>query len=139
MTASASSATAVPASTRCDRTAAWAALAGHFEAHGRGFDLREAFAADPGRFESMSLDAPEVFADLSKNLLDAATLRFLADLARECGVEAQRDAMLAGALVNNTERRAVLHTALRAPPGSAPFTAEVHAVLDAMLAFAETV
>ena len=40
----------------------------------------------------MSLDAPEVFADLSKNLVDAATLRFFADLARECGVEAQRDA-----------------------------------------------
>jgi len=100
---------------RCDRTAAWAALAGHFEAHGRDFDLREAFARDPRRFESMSFDAPEVFADLSKNLVDAATLRFLADLARECGVEAQRDAMLAGAPVNNTERRAVLHVALRAP------------------------
>jgi glucose-6-phosphate isomerase len=127
------------ASTRCDRTAAWAALAGHFEAHGRDFDLREAFARDPRRFESMSIEAPEVFADLSKNLVDAATLRFLADLARESGVEAQRDAMLAGAPVNNTERRAVLHTALRAPRGSAPFNDEVHAVLDAMLAFAETV
>ena len=68
-----------PASTRGDGTSAWAALAGHFEAHGRGFDLREAFARDPRRFETMSLDAPEVFADLSKNLVDAATLRFLAD------------------------------------------------------------
>ena len=48
MTASASKVTTVPASTRCDRTAAWAALAGHFEAHGRGFDLREAFARDLG-------------------------------------------------------------------------------------------
>ena len=74
--------------TRCDRTEAWAALAGHYQAHGRGFDLREAFARDPGRFAALSLQAPEVFADLSKNRLDLATLRFLFDLARECGVEA---------------------------------------------------
>src|SRR4029079_3562249 len=114
----------LPASTRCDRTAAWAALAGHFEAHGRDFDLREAFARDPRRFDTMSFDAPELFADLSKNLVDAATLRFLADLAHECGVAAQRDAMLAGAAINTTERRAVLHTALRAPRGSAPFSAD---------------
>ncbi|MEO5845407.1 MAG: glucose-6-phosphate isomerase, partial [Caldimonas sp.] len=127
------------AATRCDRTAAWAALAGHYQAHGRDFDLREAFGRDPQRFTSMSVEAPEVFADLSKNLVDAATLRFLADLARECGVEAQRDAMLAGAAINNTEGRAVLHTALRAPRGGAPFGDEVHAVLDAMLAFAESV
>ncbi len=127
------------AATRCDRTAAWAALAGHYQAHGRDFDLREAFAGDKQRFASMSFEAPEVFADLSKNLVDAATLRFLADLARECGVEAQRDAMLAGAVINDTEWRAVLHTALRAPRGTAPFSEEVHAVLDAMLAFAESV
>src|SRR4029079_14804163 len=139
MTASSSPGRTRPASTRCDRTAAWAALAGHFEAHGRGFDLREAFSRDPHRFQSMSFDAPEVFADLSKNLVDAATLRFLADLARECSLEAQRDAMLAGAAGNKNERRAALTTALRAARGSGPFGDEVHAVLDAMLAFAETV
>jgi len=127
------------APTRCDRTAAWAALSGHFEAHGRGFDLREAFVRDPARFASLSFEAPEVFADLSKNLVDAATMRFLADLARECGVEAYRDAMLAGAAINVTEGRAVLHTALRAPRGVGPFSDEVHGVLDAVLAFAETV
>ena len=128
---------------RCDHTAAWAALAGHFEAHGRDFDLREAFARDPGRFDALSLQAPEVFADLSKNLVDAATLRFLLDLSRECGLEARRDALLAGDLVNTTEGRAVLHTALRAPRGAPAPTpqvnAEVHAVLDAMLDHAETV
>ena len=53
---------------RCDRTEAWAALHGHFEAHGRDFDLREAFARDPGRFDALAVSAPEVFADLSKNL-----------------------------------------------------------------------
>ena len=125
--------------TRCDRTAAWAALAGHFEAHGRGFDLREAFASDARRFESLSFEAPELFADLSKNLLDTATLDLLLDLARGCGLVARRDAMLAGAPVNATEGRAVLHTALRAPRGAGPFSAAVHGVLDAMLDFAESV
>ena len=118
---------------RCDRTVAWAALQGHFEAHGRGFDLREAFARDAGRFESLSVQAPEVFVDLSKNLLDPAALHFLLDLAAESGVFERRDAMLRGAAINTTEGRAVLHTALRAPAGSAPFASDVHAVLDAML------
>ena len=112
---------------RCDATAAWAALRGHFEAHGRDLDLREAFARDPARFERFGVEAPDVFCDLSKNRIDAATLHFLADLARECGVEAWRDAMLAGEAINTTEGRAVLHTALRAPPGTAPFSDEVHA------------
>jgi glucose-6-phosphate isomerase len=124
---------------RCNRTAAWAALAGHFEAHGRDFDIRGAFARDAGRFEALSFEAPEVFADLSKNRLDAATLRLLLDLALECGLEARRDAMFAGEPLNTTEGRAVLHTALRAPRGAGPFSDEVHGVLDAMLAFAESV
>ena len=124
---------------RCDRVPAWAALKGHYEAHGRDFDLREAFERDAGRFDALSIEAPEVFADLSKNLVDTATLHFLIDLARECQLEARRDAMFAGAPLNTTEGRAVLHTALRAPRGTAPFSDEVHAVLDAMLSFVETV
>ncbi|TMH11131.1 MAG: glucose-6-phosphate isomerase, partial [Betaproteobacteria bacterium] len=124
---------------RCDETEAWAALRGHYEAHGRGFDLRDAFERDPGRFESFSVEAPEVFADLSKNRIDSATLHFLIDLASECGLEARRDAMFAGDAINTTEGRAVLHTALRAPRGAGPFSAEVHEVLDAMLAYAEAV
>jgi len=124
---------------RCDRTVAWAALAGHYQAHGRDLDLREAFARDPARFEHLSLQAPEVFADLSKNLWDLATRKLLVDLARECGLETRRDAMFAGAAINTTEGRAVLHTALRAPPGAAPQSAPVHAVLDSMLAFADRV
>ncbi|HET9823531.1 MAG TPA: glucose-6-phosphate isomerase [Burkholderiaceae bacterium] len=123
--------------TRCDRTAAWAALKGHYEAHGRDFDLREAFARDAGRAAALSFEAPEVFADLSKNLLDVATLKFLLDLARECGLETHRDAMLAGEAINRTEGRAVLHSALRAPRGAAPFADEVHGVLDALLAWAD--
>jgi len=123
---------------RCDTTEAWAALQGHFEAHGRDLDLRDAFARDPQRFVSLSVQAPEIFADLSKNLVDTATLHFLLDLAKECGLEARRDAMLRGDAVNLTEGRAVLHTALRAPRGEGPFSDEVHGVLDAMLAYAET-
>jgi glucose-6-phosphate isomerase len=130
------SAAAVP---RCDRTEAWAALAGHYQAHGRDLDLREAFARDPGRFAALSVEAPEVFADLSKNLVDSATLHFLLDLARECEIEPRRDAMLRGDAINTTEDRAVLHTALRAPRGPAPFNDDVHHVLDAMLSYVETV
>jgi glucose-6-phosphate isomerase len=125
--------------TRCDHTTAWQALRGHFEAHGRTLDLREAFSRDASRARALAFDAPEIHADLSKNLLDAATLRFLLELARECGVEAQRDAMLAGAPINATEGRAVLHTALRAPRGAGPFSDDVHSVLDAMLAYAERI
>ena len=124
---------------RCDETPAWAALRGHYEAHGRDFDVREAFARDAGRAAALSFEAPELFADLSKNRLDTATLKFLLDLARECSLEARRDAMFAGAAINATEGRAVLHTALRAPRGEGPFSDEVHSVLDAMLAYAERV
>ena len=124
---------------RCDQTQAWAALQGHYEAHGRDFDVREAFARDPRRFDTLSVDAPEVFADLSKNLIDAKAQQLLFDLARECGVEARRDAMFNGEAINLTEGRAVLHSALRAPRGQGPFSGEVHGVLDAMLGYAETV
>ena len=124
---------------RCDRSVAWAALRGHHEAHGRDFDLREAFARDAGRASALSYDAPAIHADLSKNWLDPATLHFLLDLARETGVAARRDAMFAGEAINASEGRAVLHTALRAPRGSAAFSDEVHVALDAMLAHAERV
>jgi glucose-6-phosphate isomerase len=125
--------------TRCDRTVAWRALQGHFEAHGRDFDLRDAFARDPTRADAFSLEAPEVFADMSKNRWDLLTRKLLLDLAQETGMPARRDAMLAGEPINSTEGRAVLHTALRAPRGAAPYTVDVHTVLDAMLAYAERV
>ncbi len=137
MTGAGSSDPATPP--RGDRTAAWAALQSHFEAHGRRFDLRDAFDADAQRFERFSLEAPHVFADLSKNRLDDTTLALLLQLARETGVQTRRDAMFAGAPINATEGRAVLHTALRAPPGNAPFSDEVHQTLDAMLAYADEV
>jgi len=124
---------------RCDTTVAWTALQGHYEAHGRDLDLREAFTRDPQRFDAFTVQAPEVFADLSKNRWDLLTRKLLIELAQECGLEARRDAMLAGAAINTTEGRAVLHTALRAPRGQGPFSDEVHGVLDRLLAFAEQV
>jgi glucose-6-phosphate isomerase len=131
---------------RCDLTPAWRQLDTCYQQSGRDFDLRQAFAEDAGRFELFSQTAPHVFADLSKNRIDAATQQILMQLARECRVEAHRDAMFAGEAINTTEGRAVLHTLLRAPSGLsgeagadplASERAEVHATLDAMLAFAE--
>jgi glucose-6-phosphate isomerase len=127
---------------RCDQSLTWTALRGHYEAHGRDLDLREAFARDPARFDAFSVQAPEVFADLSKNRWDLATRKLLTELARECGIEARRDGLLRGDPINHTEGRAVLHTALRAPQGETPpfdpaILAQVHAVLDPLLAWVE--
>ncbi|HSI58381.1 MAG TPA: glucose-6-phosphate isomerase [Ideonella sp.] len=126
-------------STRCDQTIAWTALRGHFEAHGRELDLREAFKREPGRFGAYGVQAPEIYADLSKNRWDTVTRKLLVELAQECDLPARRDAMLAGQPINTTEGRAVLHTALRAPKGAGPFTHDVHEVLDRMLAFVERI
>ena len=126
---------------RADNAPTWAALQAHFDASGKSLDLREAFASDPERVASLSQSAPHVFADMSKNLTDAATEKLLLALARECGLEALRDAMFAGDHINTTEDRAVLHTLLRAPTTKVMTgrLADVHATLDAMLAYAEKV
>ncbi len=127
------------AAPRCDRTSAWARLRELHAAGGDRFDLREAFASDPQRYADFSCEAPELFADLSKNLIDRATRDALLALARECRLEDRRDALLAGAPANATEGRAVLHTALRAPPGQGAYSAEVHGVLERMLGFVERI
>jgi len=137
--------------TRCDQTPAWAQLTSAFETAGKSFDVRAAFAADPQRFSRFSQDAPHVFADLSKNLMDAPTQSLLFDLARQCGLEQHRDAMFAGQAVNSTENRAVMHFLLRNPPAVqyiprlaainkiADMQAEVEVTLNAMLTFASQV
>ncbi|MDT1838110.1 glucose-6-phosphate isomerase, partial [Acinetobacter baumannii] len=79
---------------------------------------RDLFAADPDRFERYSDEAAGLFLDYSKNRVDGRTLELLVQVARERGLEARRDAMFAGEKINNTEGRAVLHTALRAPRGT---------------------
>ncbi len=144
------------ACTRCDHTPAWAALQAHHQASAAAFDLRSAFAQDPQRFERLSLHAPHVFADLSKSLIDDTAHALLLDLARQCGLQAHREALFAGELVNRSEQRAVMHFLLRKPlvglarkeidatnsEASRPLQkelAQVHATLDAMLAYAQTV
>ena len=131
---------------RCDTVPAWAQLQAQYAARGAALDVRHAFAADPDRFSTFSQDAPYVFADLSKNRIDAATQSLLFDLARQTGVEVLRDAMFAGAKINTTEDRAVMHFLLRksaetqaepSPSAIKNELAEVHATLNAMLAFAE--
>ena len=136
---------------RCDQTPAWSALQSHFAQAGKRFDMRTAFAEDSSRFAALSQHAPHVFADLSKNLIDPATEALLMTLARECGVEQHRDAMFAGAHINATEDRAVMHWLLRKVATTkqiraqsaiemiATAEAEVRQALDAMLAFAEQV
>jgi len=131
-------------SVRCDRTDAWSALRTAHAARGDSFDLRQAFADDPSRFGAFSQQAPHVFADLSKNLLDRATETLLQQLAQQCGVAQHRDAMFAGAHINTTENRAVGHVLLRTPKPAAGANdnadlVAVHQTLDAMLAYAETV
>ena len=134
------------ARTRCDRTPAWAQLQAAYAASGERFDLRDAFAQDANRFDRFSQSAPLVFADLSKNRIDAATEGLLMDLARQSGVAEHRDAMFAGDKINATEGREVWHVLLRTPPASsndgshrATELAKVHATLNAMLAYADTV
>jgi glucose-6-phosphate isomerase len=136
---------------RCDQAPAWGALQTAYRAGGQSFDLRQAFAADGKRFESFSQPAPHVFADLSKNLLDVGVEQLLFDLARQCGLESHRDAMFAGAAINSSENRAVMHWLLRKPALALvdidksdikPIAAElakVHTTLDAMLAYAQNV
>lgn len=121
---------------RCDHTPAWAALAREFDSVGRAFDLRRAFAADARRFERFSVQAPHVFADLSRHLWDERIRDLLLELARQCQVESHRDAMFDGQAINTTEGRAVGHTWLRAP---SPRVADIALTREAMLAYAEQV
>ena len=91
---------------------AWAALTDHARVMA-GQHLRDLFAADPERFQAFSLQVDGLLLDYSKNLITVETRRLLVDLANQMHLEAWRDHMLEGAVINGTEGRAVLHTALR--------------------------
>jgi glucose-6-phosphate isomerase len=122
-------------------TPAWQALAAH-HAQIKNTHLRKLFADDPGRAERFSAEGGGLFLDYSKNRITDETVRLLLQLAEERGVAKRRDAMFAGDKINTTERRAVLHVALRAPRGTrievdgADVVPDVHRVLDAMAGFA---
>ena len=125
-------------------TASFQALAQHADV-AKTWQMRDLFAADPDRFERYSDEAAGLFLDYSKNRLDGRTLELLVQLARERGLEARRDAMFAGEKINNTENRAVLHTALRAPRGATlvvdgqEVNADIHAVLERVKTFTDAV
>ena len=123
---------------------AWQALVTH-HAHIGATHLRELFAQDPERGTRWTLSAAGLYLDYSKNRINEETLSLLAALARHSGLEDHIAAMFRGDVINTTERRAVLHTALRAPRGEtlwldgADVVSEVHAVLDRMAAFSAQV
>jgi glucose-6-phosphate isomerase len=127
-----------------DRLGAWQALEKHYEGI-RNRPLRDLFARDPGRGERMTGEAAGVFLDYSKNRVDEETLALLLALAEQSGLRERIDAMFRGDKINVTEKRAVLHVALRAPRGASIIVdgknvvPEVHAVLDKMADFANRV
>jgi glucose-6-phosphate isomerase len=95
-------------------TPAWHALVGHHDQIG-GMTLRELFAQDPDRGTKFAITVGDLYIDYSKHRVTAQTLQLLTDLALAAGLEQRRDAMYAGAHINTSEDRAVLHTALRLP------------------------
>jgi glucose-6-phosphate isomerase len=122
-------------------TLGWQALAAH-HAQIKDMHLRKLFADDPGRAERFSVEGGGLFLDYSKNRITDETVRLLLQLAEERGVAKRRDAMFAGEKINTTERRAVLHVALRTPRGTrievdgVDVVPDVQKVLEAMGGFA---
>ncbi|MGH7071617.1 MAG: glucose-6-phosphate isomerase [Acetobacteraceae bacterium] len=129
---------------RIDGTAAWQALLQHHAAI-KERHLRALFAEDPVRAERFAAEGAGLLLDYSKNRITSETMRLLQALAEERDVAGRREAMFRGEKINETERRAVLHVALRAPRGTRievdgkDIVGEVHAVLDRMAGFAREV
>ncbi|MFM8611767.1 MAG: glucose-6-phosphate isomerase [Actinomycetota bacterium] len=126
------------------QTAAWSALEAHHAALAPRH-LRELFAEDPARGETLVAEGAGLYLDYSKHRITQETVDLLVALAVECGLAERIEAMFTGAHINVSEDRAVLHTALRLPRDAElvvdgqDVVADVHAVLDRMAAFAEQV
>jgi glucose-6-phosphate isomerase len=122
----------------------WKALEKHHAEIG-GRHLRDLFADDPDRGERLRAEAAGLYLDYSKNRITDETLRLLFELARERQLEQRRDLMFAGAPINTSEHRSVLHVALRMPKGTSlvvdgvDVVAQVREVLDRMADFARRV
>jgi glucose-6-phosphate isomerase len=123
---------------------AFTALEQHYQKV-KALHLREFFADDQKRGERMTAQAVGIYLDYSKNRITDETLKLLIELAEESSLRARIDAMFSGEKINATEKRAVLHVALRAPRGASflvdgqNVVPEVHAVLDKMARFADRV
>jgi glucose-6-phosphate isomerase len=124
--------------------AAWSALTAHYRQI-KGMHLRDIFSDDPKRGERLTIDAAGIYLDYSKNRVTDETLGLLLQLADESGLRARIDAMFSGEKINTSEKRAVLHVALRAPKGQSilvdgeDVVPGVHAVLDRMADFSNRV
>ena len=139
----------------CHELPAWQALQTHYRSQIQHLDLRQAFAQDPQRLDALSMQAPHVFADLSKNLWTGETEALLRQLATESQLSSKRDAMLAGAAINTSEQRSAMHWLLRTPANGGQLAQspvlrswpqdmrsalhEVHETLDSMLALADQI
>jgi glucose-6-phosphate isomerase len=129
---------------RAVKRSAWSALASHYKKISK-LHLRDLFASDSSRGERMSVDAAGLYLDYSKNRITDETLKLLLKLANEVGLKERIEAMFAGDKINVTEKRAVLHVALRAPKDATitvdgkNVVPEVHAVLDRMSDFSNRV
>jgi len=125
-------------------SSAWKALEAHHKKI-RKLHLRKLFADDPRRGERLTASAAGVDLDYSKNRITDETLQLLLQLATDAGLKERIAAMFSGSKINITEKRAVLHTALRAPAGASILVdgqnvvPQVHAVLDRMAAFCDAV
>ena len=95
---------------------AWKKLQTHYKEL-REVHLRKLFADDPQRGERLTVEAAGIFLDYSKNRITEETVKLLIELAGESGLRSRIDAMFRGDKINVTEKRAVLHVALRAPQG----------------------
>ena len=122
-------------------SAQWSELAKVYEDK-KNLNLRELFSADADRARNFTFDAAGLHVDLSKNLIDGDIVKQLVEVAKAADLESRRDAMFAGERINNTEDRAVLHTALRIPVeddlsvDGQDVAADVHKVLGRMRDFA---
>jgi glucose-6-phosphate isomerase len=123
---------------------AWKALQTHYESI-RNRHLRELFQSDPARGKRLTLEAEGIYFDYSKHRITDETLRLLLELAEQSGLRERIDAMFRGEKINITEKRAVLHTALRAPKDAVIMVdgenvvPAVHEVLDRMSDFSNRV
>ena len=98
------------------QTEAWAKLQRHYdEMQSEGIDLKKWFADDENRVDDLTFEAGTLHFDLSKNLIKPETLELFAELANEVNLAERTKQMYTGVHINNTEDRAVLHTALRRP------------------------
>jgi glucose-6-phosphate isomerase len=135
----------MPASTQpLTARPAWKALQTHYP-DVKNLPLQKLFADDPKRGERLTLEAAGLYLDYSKNRITDQTLKLLLQLAEESGLRSRIDAMYSGEKINITEKRAVLHVALRAPRGATikvdgeNVVSEVHTTLEKMADFCNRV